>query len=181
MLLVLTRPIDKLILCPILIFLSLPSLGTGGAFITSPAAVMISLYRTPSDCTGMVSALCTIILSLVSLLASAANSLANLKLSLWFDTTPAVYARLNFGILGLRLLRLRDRDFFHAAAAIDVGVLGVMGLSCSSFSCLCLSLGFGVEPKGSEDRNESFAFDTIFERLSLRDFWTGRDMLDVFE
>ncbi len=59
-------------------------------------------------------------------------------------TTPAVYARDSFGMLGLfAILSVFEKPFFHAAAAILVGVFGSIGVSSSS-----LFLDCGCEPKG---------------------------------
>jgi hypothetical protein len=82
-------------------------------------------------------------------------------------------------MLGFRaLLIVRERDFFHAAAATLVGVLGVSGVSCPSS---LLGEGESVA-KGSVDRKEFFAFVMIFERLeSLLDLRGGREVSDWFE
>ncbi len=75
-------------------------------------------------------------------------------------TTPAVYARDSFGILGLRaLLSVFENPFFQAAAAMFVGVLDSIGVSSSS---LFLKYGCGLNwveaveevAKGSEFKKE---------------------------
>ncbi len=59
-------------------------------------------------------------------------------------TTPAVYASDSFGMLGLRaLFSVFENPFFHAAAAVLVGVFGSMGVDVSS-SSLFLGLGCGL-------------------------------------
>ena len=82
-------------------------------------------------------------------------------------------------MLGFRaLLIVRERDFFHAAVAMPVGVLGVIGVSCSS---LLLGEGESVA-KGSLARKEFFAFVMIFEMLeSLLDLRGGREVSEWFE
>ena len=89
-----------------------------------------------------------------------------------------MYANESLGMLGFRAFDIvRERDFFHAAAAILVGVFGVMGVSCSSSL-----FESGVEAKGSDVRNEFFALVTMFEKLeSLLALRGGREVREWLE